>query len=64
MYLIMRSRKPEARVFRRWVTDVVLPSILRTGSYSRPTPDSASSPHITLPSPVHRLLDLASSEKV
>ena len=51
MYLILRSRKPEARVFRRWVTDVVLPSILRTGSYSRSAPDSASSPHITLPGP-------------
>ena len=32
--LIFRSRKPEARAFRKWVTNVVLPSIRRTGSYS------------------------------
>lgn len=31
--LIMRSRKPDAKVFRRWVTHQVLPSIRRTGSY-------------------------------
>ena len=32
--LIFRSRKPEARLFRRWVTNEVLPSIRRTGSYA------------------------------
>lgn len=32
--LIMRSRKPEAKRFARWVTHEVLPSIRRTGSYS------------------------------
>ena len=32
--LIMRSRKPEARRFRKWVTNEVLPSIMRTGSYT------------------------------
>ena len=32
--LIMRSNKPEARRFRKWVTSVVLPSIRKTGSYS------------------------------
>jgi prophage antirepressor-like protein len=31
--LIMRSRKPEARAFRRWVTGTVLPAIRRTGGY-------------------------------
>lgn len=31
--LIMRSDKPEARVFRRWVTSEVLPSIRKTGAY-------------------------------
>ena len=34
--LIMRSRKPEARAFQRWVTHEVLPSIRRTGSYQAP----------------------------
>lgn len=32
--LIMRSRKPEARPFRKWVTSEVLPSIRKTGSYT------------------------------
>ena len=31
--LIFQSRKPEARAFRKWVTNVVLPSIRRTGQY-------------------------------
>jgi prophage antirepressor-like protein len=30
---ILKSRKPEARQFRRWVTGEVLPSIRKTGSY-------------------------------
>ncbi|MGY4696306.1 BRO-N domain-containing protein [Xylella fastidiosa subsp. sandyi] len=32
--LILRSRKPEARKFAKWVTSEVLPSIRKTGSYS------------------------------
>lgn len=32
--LMMRSRKPEAEAFTRWVTHEVLPAIRRTGSYS------------------------------
>ncbi|NYG31644.1 BRO-N domain-containing protein [Sphaerotilus montanus] len=31
---ILKSRKPEARQFRRWVTGEVLPSIRKTGGYS------------------------------
>lgn len=31
--LIMRSRKPEAKVFQRWVTHEVLPQIRKTGGY-------------------------------
>jgi len=31
--LILRSRKPEARAFKRWVTHEVLPAIRKTGSY-------------------------------
>ena len=34
--LILGSRKPEARAFKRWVTHEVLPAIRRTGSYSTP----------------------------
>ena len=32
--LIMQSRKPDAKAFKRWVTHEVLPSIRKTGSYS------------------------------
>ena len=32
--LIMQSRKPEAKAFKRWVTHEVLPSIRKTGGYS------------------------------
>ena len=32
--LVMRSNKPEAKVFRKWVTSEVLPSIRKTGGYS------------------------------
>lgn len=32
--LIIRSNKPNARKFRKWVTGVVLPSIRKTGGYS------------------------------
>lgn len=32
--LIMRSNKPEAKVFRKWVTSEVLPSIRKTGKYA------------------------------
>jgi prophage antirepressor-like protein len=31
--LIMTSRKPEAKAFKKWVTSEVLPSIRKTGSY-------------------------------
>ncbi|MBI9110290.1 Bro-N domain-containing protein [Maridesulfovibrio ferrireducens] len=31
--LILRSRKPEAKKFKKWVTSEVLPSIRKTGSY-------------------------------
>lgn len=32
--LVMKSRKPEAKEFRRWVTHEVLPSIRRHGAYA------------------------------
>lgn len=32
--LIMRSNKPEAKRFRKWVTSEVLPALRKTGSYS------------------------------
>src|SRR5690554_5820467 len=32
--LVLGSRKPEAKRFKKWVTSEVLPSIRKTGSYS------------------------------
>ena len=34
--LILASRKPEARAFKRWITHEVLPSIRKTGAYVAP----------------------------
>ena len=34
--LVLRSRKPEARKFAKWVTSEVLPAIRKTGKYVRP----------------------------
>lgn len=36
--VILRSDKPEAKPFRRWITHEVLPEIRRTGSYSLKSP--------------------------
>lgn len=33
---ILRSRKPEAKAFKRWVTSEVLPAIRKTGTYQAP----------------------------
>ena len=34
--LVFRSRKPEARRFRKWVTAEVLPALRKKGYYARP----------------------------
>lgn len=38
--LILGSRKPEAKDFKRWITHEVLPTIRKTGSYSIDRPKS------------------------
>jgi len=35
-HALIKSRKPEAKPFRKWVTGEVLPTIRKTGSYSAP----------------------------
>lgn len=35
--LVLKSRRPEAKAFRKWVTSEVLPSIRKTGSYTMPS---------------------------
>lgn len=34
--VILRSDKPNARKFRKWITSEVLPSIRKTGAYGKP----------------------------
>ncbi len=36
-HALVKSRKPEAKPFRKWVTSVVLPSIRKTGKYEHTT---------------------------
>lgn len=35
--LVLRSRKPEAKKFKRWITHEVLPAIRKTGRYAAPS---------------------------
>ena len=44
--LILDSRKPEARGFRRWITHDVIPSIRKTGRYEAPLSAADESPRI------------------
>lgn len=48
--LILRSRKPIAKAFKRWLTCEVLPSIRRTGSYISPA-RLAEVERLTAPTP-------------
>ena len=40
--VILRSDKPEAKPFRKWVTAEVLPTIRKTGSYSTPKAEKSN----------------------
>lgn len=46
--LILRSRKKEAKVFKRWITHEVLPAIRKTGSYGL-TPATPALPDMRTP---------------
>lgn len=49
--LVLRSRKPEAREFKRWVTHEVLPSIRRHGAYMTESTLEKGSHRTRLPYP-------------
>lgn len=53
--LVLRSRRPEARPFRRWVTGEVLPAIRTTGTYTAGLPAVPQS----LPEALRLAADLA-----
>jgi prophage antirepressor-like protein len=54
--LIFRSDKPAAQRFRVWMFEEVLPSIRRTGSYSRSTPEQVFDPQVS------QLIELAQTQ--
>lgn len=56
--LILRSRKPEARVVKRWVTHEVLPTIRKTGTYS------ISETPVRIELAINALAELAHNEHV
>lgn len=65
--LIFRSRKNEAKQFRRWVTHDVLPSIRKTGSYTVSTaqekPEKKSYMSTAWVKAVSKIIDMAFSAK-
>lgn len=53
--LILRSRKPRAKTFKRWVTHEVLPEIRRTGGYhAAPDLSAALAALAALPAQMHQ----------
>ena len=62
--LIFRSNKPEARMFRKWVTNEVLPQIRKNGHYSpsgSPSGEGAAQPEIN--DVILRACDIAGSQR-
>lgn len=57
--LIIRSNKPEARAFRKWVTSEVIPSIRKTGKFSI---NKNTSDGFSLPSTFSEALRLAADQ--
>ena len=55
--LILRSKKPEAKAFKKWVTSEVIPSIRKTGSYS-------NTPQFNIPQTYPEALKLAYEQSV
>lgn len=55
--LVLRSRKPEAKAFKRWITHEVLPSIRKTGGYGQTTALAATSDVAALVTVVTKLVD-------
>lgn len=60
--LMMISRSPTVKPFRRWVAHEVLPSIRRTGSYAAPGSLPGMPAHLTVT--VNALAELAHNEHV
>lgn len=61
--LVLRSRKPEARKFAKWVTSEVLPAIRKTGAYATVTVDAESAPKKIAPPVISDYLQLHINRK-
>lgn len=61
--LIMRSNKPEARAFRKWVTSVVLPQIRKTGKFGDMSTDALVERTVNNPDWVIKILNAYKEEK-
>lgn len=54
---VLRSNKPEAEPFVKWVTEEILPSIRRTGGYIHPAASDSLKAQLALAQEVGALLD-------
>ena len=57
--LILTSRKPEAKRFKKWVTSEVLPSIRKTGQYTAPKAKRTYTKSVSFGQELRAVLDLA-----
>lgn len=61
----LKSRRPEAKAFRKWITSEVLPALRRQGSYTVPgvaTPDGA--PTFLTGNPAHAADQLVAADRI
>lgn len=57
--LVLRSRKPAAKAFKRWITHEIIPAIRKTGTYSIPeTPKAPRAPRLSTKDMVERYAEL------
>lgn len=61
---VLKSRRKEAKVFRKWITSEVLPALRRTGSYSMPGSQPAAHATILSSNPNHVADQLTSADRI
>lgn len=59
--LILRSRKPQAKAFKRWITHEVIPAIRKTGSYG--VAERESAPGGSLVQQLEMMLEVARGQE-
>lgn len=60
---ILKSRKPEAKPFRKWVTAEVLPQIRKTGAYGTASIEPPAQPFILSGNPEHAADQMVSADR-